>query len=224
MDDLPVNELFQTIQGEATHAGRPSVFLRLQGCPVGCPWCDTRHTWVVDPVMETDDWAEVTALKGESSPTWALVPVETLISLIAKLRANHVVLTGGEPCMYDLRPLSAGLIDAGRTVQVETSGTHLIQVDQRAWVTVSPKVHMPGGLVVGDDALARADEIKMPIGKPSDLVTLFALLDRGAHRPDVPIWLQPLSLSRKATDLCREAAIANNFRISLQLHALAGWR
>ena len=42
---LPVNEVFETVQGEATFTGTPSVFIRLQGCPVGCSWCDTKHTW-----------------------------------------------------------------------------------------------------------------------------------------------------------------------------------
>ncbi len=43
-----VNEIFETIQGEATYTGTPAVFVRLQGCPVGCPWCDTKHTWDVE--------------------------------------------------------------------------------------------------------------------------------------------------------------------------------
>ena len=45
----PVNEIFQSIQGEATFTGTPSIFVRLQGCPVGCAWCDTKHTWEIDP-------------------------------------------------------------------------------------------------------------------------------------------------------------------------------
>ena len=48
----PINEIFQTIQGEGVLTGVPAIFVRLQGCPVGCPWCDTRHTWVVDPARE----------------------------------------------------------------------------------------------------------------------------------------------------------------------------
>ena len=48
----PINEIFQTIQGEGVFTGVPAIFVRLQGCPVGCPWCDTRHTWVVDPARE----------------------------------------------------------------------------------------------------------------------------------------------------------------------------
>src|SRR4051794_25490444 len=51
-ETFAVNEVFESIQGEARHAGTPSVFVRLQGCAVGCPWCDTKHTWAADPDQE----------------------------------------------------------------------------------------------------------------------------------------------------------------------------
>lgn len=41
----PINEMFQTLQGEGVYTGVPAIFIRLQGCPVGCSWCDTKHTW-----------------------------------------------------------------------------------------------------------------------------------------------------------------------------------
>ncbi|MGY8878270.1 MAG: 7-carboxy-7-deazaguanine synthase QueE, partial [Pseudoalteromonas sp.] len=47
-----INEVFETIQGEASFTGTPSIFLRLQGCPVGCSWCDTKQTWDVDNVYK----------------------------------------------------------------------------------------------------------------------------------------------------------------------------
>ena len=47
-----INEVFETIQGEASYTGTPSIFLRLQGCPVGCSWCDTKQTWDVDNVYK----------------------------------------------------------------------------------------------------------------------------------------------------------------------------
>jgi hypothetical protein len=50
MQTLPVNEFFETVQGEATFTGMPSTFVRLQRCDVGCPWCDTKYTWDIDPV------------------------------------------------------------------------------------------------------------------------------------------------------------------------------
>jgi 7-carboxy-7-deazaguanine synthase len=222
-DVLPVNEVFETIQGEATHAGRPAVFVRLQGCPIGCPWCDTKHTWQTDLSSMALGLGAV-LLKDASDETWADAPLDELVELVSRYRARHVVFTGGEPCIHDLTAPSAALLNTGRSVQVETSGTHEVRIDQRAWVTVSPKLNMPGGFEVRDDALARADEIKMPVGKPADIENLFALLARGAHRPEVPVWLQPLSMSQRATELCKASAIANGLRVSLQLHALAGWR
>lgn len=222
-DTLPVSEYFETIQGEATHAGRPSVFIRMQGCPVGCPWCDTVYSWHLDQANEVGA-DEIVLKDGAHSKTWAVVGVEDLIGVVRRCRARHVVLTGGEPCLYDLTELSGALLDEGYSVQVETSGTQPIRIDPRAWVTLSPKVGMPGGYEVRADAMTRADELKMPIGRPDDLQTLFHLL--GVHGFDAgkPIWLQPLSRSQKATQLCYQAAIANNFRVSLQLHAYAGWR
>ena len=50
---LNINEMFETIQGEGAHTGIPSIFVRLQGCPVGCPWCDTKHTWTLDNALVT---------------------------------------------------------------------------------------------------------------------------------------------------------------------------
>lgn len=49
----PINEIFQTIQGEGVFTGVPAVFIRLQGCPVGCSWCDTKQTWDKEPAKET---------------------------------------------------------------------------------------------------------------------------------------------------------------------------
>jgi 7-carboxy-7-deazaguanine synthase len=223
MQGLPVNEIFETIQGEGHHVGRGAIFIRMQGCNVGCPWCDTRHTWHVDAARMAESMGAL-VLKESSDDHWFEAGPELLAEFAERHRARHVVLTGGEPCTYDLTDLSAGLIARGFSVQVETSGTHEIRIDPAAWVTVSPKLNMPGGLEVRDDAIGRADEIKMPIGKADDLAALIHLLDRGAHRPDALIYLQPISLNRRATELCKQAAIANGWRVSLQVHALAGWR
>jgi len=127
--------------------------------------------------------------------------------------------------MQDLGPITTRLIErAGRSVQIETSGTFPIRTHPDTWVTVSPKLDMPGGLAVRDDALTRANEIKMPIGKTTDVLALTTLLNRGTISPGTRIYLQPLSLSRKATDICVANAIANGWKVSLQIHAMAGWR
>lgn len=221
---LPLNELFETVQGEATYTGMPSVFVRLQGCDVGCPWCDTKHTWAVDPLKKVG--LEEVLGKDHDSDSYNLIGPGHLIELISMHKARHVVITGGEPCMHDLGPLSFGLIARGFSVQVETSGTQPIRIDDRAFVTLSPKIDMPGGFVVRGDAIARANEIKMPVGKPDDidkLMKLLAKLDM-VDRPPSGVWLQPLSQSEKATALCVREATELGFRISIQTHKYLGVR
>ena len=224
MTDLAVNEVFETIQGEGFHAGTPAVFIRLQGCPVGCPWCDTKFTWETDQAAETS--AGGIMLKANSgTPHWALFPPAMLVDYVMRHRSGHVVITGGEPARQDLTELTRALIEtAGRTVQIETSGTFALRCDPRTWVTVSPKFDMPGGYLVLPEALRRANEIKMPVGNRGDILNLNDLIDQGHIDPGTPIYLQPLSLSRKATELCVANAIANGWHVSLQIHALAGWR
>lgn len=219
---LSVNELFQTVQGEAHHTGTPAVFVRLQGCPVACPFCDTKMTWTTHPAQEIA-WADMLA-KTVDAPTFARIASADLVRhLLATTRARHVVVTGGEPALYDLRDLSRGLLEAGRSVQLETSGTHAIRIHPRAWVTVSPKIDMPGGLQMREDAVTRADELKWVVGKPADIDRLQAFLARYGMSWD-QVWLQPLSQSDKATALCIEAATEHGWRISVQTHKYLGVR
>lgn len=219
--NLPVNEIFETIQGEATWTGSPAVFVRLQGCPVGCVWCDTKHTWTVD--RERLISADEMLRKKADAQTFAEVSVTDLIAEVVKLESRHVVITGGEPALYDLRDLTDALLDLGRTVQLETSGTHEIRVHPDTWVTVSPKVGMPGTLFVREDALLRANEIKHPVGRPADIETLVALL-HSAGASSKPVWLQPLSQSDKATSLCISEAKSKGWRVSIQTHKFLGIR
>lgn len=215
-----VNEVFQSIQGEAHHAGTPSVFVRLQGCAVGCPWCDTKHTWALNPGQEVS--TEQMLAKAADASTFARMTQDDILSVVSRFNARHVVITGGEPCTYDLRGLTDALLRAGRSVQIETSGTQPVRVAPETWVTVSPKLGMPGGFVVRDEALARADEIKLPVGKMADVERLSALI-AGKITTD-EIWLQPISRSQKATELCLSQAIARNWKLSVQIHQFLGVR
>lgn len=219
---LPVNEIFETMQGEAAFTGSPAVFVRLQGCPVGCPWCDTKHTWIVDHGRQVS--LETVEAKTEDADTFALAGPEALaLRLVRATQARHVVITGGEPALYDLRAFSAALLQQGRTVQLETSGTQDIRISPDAWVTVSPKIGMPGGLKVRADAVWRANEIKMPVGKPADVEKLKAFLAEHPGHTSL-VWLQPLSQSPKATALCVQAATENGWRVSVQTHKFLGVR
>ena len=222
---LPVAEVFETIQGEATNTGSPALFIRLQGCAVGCPWCDTRYTWATDP-KDVVPLAEVLAKPDKAnSPAFAWVKQGELALLAASYRARLVVITGGEPCNYDLAEFCLLLEGSGKDVQIETSGTREIKASPRAWVTLSPKIGMPGGFAVREDAVERADEIKMPAGSPRDIEKLQAFLAEHRHpAPPGGIWLQPLSRSPKATALCIEAATAHGWKLSVQTHAFIGVR
>ena len=190
------------------------MFVRLQLCLCACPWCDTKHTW---EKLDKDkiSFDEMLA-KTKDAPTWADVSEDDLVDYLSVQPEELIVITGGEPCNYDLVNFTSQLIDCGKIVQIETSGTAEIKVDYATFVTVSPKLNMPGGLPFIDDSLARANEIKMPVGKMADVALLKALLDRDDIKAKV--YLQPLSQSEKATELCIEQARLNGWRLSAQLH------
>mgnify|MGYP000055990393 FL=1 len=102
--DLPINELFQSLQGEGRLAGVPSVFVRTSGCNLRCWFCDSYHTsW--EP---THDW----------------FTVDDVLAAVEEYDADHVVLTGGEPLIHDSSAdLLERLADRGYHTTVETNGT-----------------------------------------------------------------------------------------------------
>ena len=216
-----INEIFETIQGEASFTGTPAIFLRLQGCPVGCAWCDTKQTWEVDDVYKVslDDTVE----KKADSDHWADASAEQILNLFADraYRAKHVVITGGEPCMYDLNPVCELLHANGYTTQIETSGTFEILAPAQTWVTVSPKINMRGGYEVLTSAMQRADEIKHPIAMQKHVEELEALFAKTGVSPKL-VYLQPISQKISATKLAIETCIEKNWRLSVQVHKYLG--
>ena len=156
----PVNEIFESIQGEGRFTGVPSVFLRLQGCPVGCPWCDTQHTWPV----ANEDIITVTQLreKNAEAPTHAYMSVAGFLDEYSKrgYQARHIVITGGEPAMHDLLPLTTELLAQGWSVQIETSGTFALLCHKDDVVTVSPKINMPVKVPLVPQVMVCANESK----------------------------------------------------------------
>lgn len=217
MSTIYVNEIFETTQKEATYTGTLSVFVRLQGCPVGCPWCDTKHTWEVE--LDKQIQPTIMFLKEEDAPTFAKFSVADLMECLDQFNARHIVLTGGEPCIYNLEAHTKAICDSGRTCQIETSGTFPIRVDDRCWVTVSPKIDMPGGLEVLEECIHRANEVKYPAGEEADIRKVTEQV-MAKMRPGVPLWLQPLSQLPKATTLCVKAAAEHNWKVSSQTHNL----
>jgi len=213
-----INEMFETIQGEGVFTGVPSVFVRLQECPVGCAWCDTKQTWDATPQDERS-LDEVLA-KTEDSPTWCSVTAEDIVNEYKNqgYTAKHIVITGGEPCIYDLTLLTQAFENNGCKCQIETSGTSEVRVTDTTWVTVSPKVAMKGKLPVLDSALLRANEIKHPVATQKDIDQLDELLNRAGVSEETIIALQPISQKPRATQLCIDVCVARNWRLSIQTH------
>ena len=98
----PINEMFQTLQGEGYYTGVPALFIRLQGCPVRCSWCDTKHTW--DKRADRETSLGDILIKTVESDAWGDADAATLLRAIEQQgwTARHVVITGGEPAIYDL--------------------------------------------------------------------------------------------------------------------------
>jgi organic radical activating enzyme len=119
---LPLVEDFYSVQGEGYHTGKAAYFLRLGGCDVGCSWCDTRFAW--DP-----DLHPVTA-------------TESIIDRVIASSADSVVVTGGEPLMYNLDLLCRGLRAGNIKTFLETSGAYPLS-GEWDWICLSPKRNMP---------------------------------------------------------------------------------
>ena len=198
---LPVRSIEQSMVGSGAWAGTPATFIRLQGCPVGCPWCDQPGTWELPTAQDLEDQTREEDLEisdtNFASPGWRWIGTTRLLALITSNPATHVVITGGEPALYDLRELTAAIQKAGLTVAVETSGTISLSVAPSTWVTLSPKHGQPGGLRVEEAAYRRASEIIVVITGPADQ----HWIDRAikARSAGTPIYLAP-ELGRRLAD------------------------
>ena len=140
---LPLMESFLTIQGEGFHTGKAAFFVRLGGCDVGCVWCDVKDSW------NAKDHPMVTA---------------TQIAELAKdSGAEIVVITGGEPLMYDLTRLTKEIKAHGMKTHLETSGAYSLS-GSWDWVCFSPKKFKEPR----KEFYSNADELKVIVYHRSD--------------------------------------------------------
>jgi 7-carboxy-7-deazaguanine synthase len=219
-----VNDIYDSIQGEGVLTGVPMVILRLHGCAVGCPFCDTKQTWLAAPQHRRSSLPEVlgdSPLYCEASPSEIAHYLRTYYG-----HMKWVLLTGGEPAQADLLGLVNALHDAGYRVALETSGTAIGHLHAPVdWVCVSPKIDMPGGLPVLPEVVHGADEIKFVVGKAADLDKLTELLNRCTLKPNAQVCLQPMSTNERATRLCIQTVMEKgNWRLSLQTHKFVNLR
>ena len=115
--ELPLMEAFYTIQGEGFHKGSAAYFIRIGGCDVGCHWCDVKESW--NPLIH---------------PTTEI----SKISSDAKQKSDIIVITGGEPLIYNMGPLTNLLINNKMKTHLETSGAYPLS-GKWNWICLSPK-------------------------------------------------------------------------------------
>jgi 7-carboxy-7-deazaguanine synthase len=189
---LPVMEHFYTLQGEGAHAGKAAYFVRLGGCDVGCHWCDVKESW-----------------DAEDHP---LTDMETLAKEITEI-SKTIVITGGEPLMWNLNYFTSKLKEHGATIHIETSGAYSLS-GQLDWITLSPKKRAE----VQADVLAHASELKCIIYNNDD----FSYAEKHAAlvSSNCKLYLQvEWSKKEKMTPLMVEYVKQNpKWNVSVQTH------
>ena len=185
-------EHFYTIQGEGFHSGKAAYFIRIGGCDVGCHWCDVKESWnpEIHPLMEVE-----------------------IVAQQALKHAKTIVLTGGEPLLWNLYPLTELLKKQGATIHIETSGSYNISgiLD---WICLSPKkTSLPK-----EEIYAKANELKIIVYNQHDF--LFAEAQAKKVSADCKLYLQPeWSKKEEMTPLIVDYVMKNpKWRVSLQTH------
>ncbi len=190
---LPLVEDFYSIQGEGYHTGKAAYFIRLGGCDVGCKWCDAKESWNprVHPPVE----------------------VGSIVERAVACAAQSIVITGGEPLMYELRPLTEALHARGLEIFLESSGSHPFS-GVFDWVCLSPKRRK----IPLAEAYGRADELKVVIEYEDDIEWAEECAQR--VRPDCRLYLQPeWSRSDQIMPTLVEYAKSHpKWQISIQTH------
>ena len=186
-------EYFYTLQGEGVHRGSAAYFIRLAGCDVGCTWCDVKESWDADKhsLVEEDDLVEQAINSG----------------------TKIVVITGGEPLMYNLDSLTTKLQKAGLLTHLETSGAYPLS-GKWDWLCVSPKKFK----APITEILSKANELKVIVVNKHDFVWAeehSKLVNQNCQRTVQPEW----DKSAKILPMMIEYVKSNpQWRISLQEH------
>lgn len=191
--ELPIMEQFYTIQGEGHHSGRAAYFIRIAGCDVGCVWCDVKESW--------------------DSQVHPMVQISDLVIAVKENNADFVVITGGEPAMYDLTTLVNELKANNIEVAIETSGCYEL-VGNVDWYCFSPKKFK----APTEEAYTKASELKVVVFHPSDL--LWAETHAAKVNENCVLFLQPeWSKQEKLLPEIIDYVKSNQkWRISLQTH------
>ena len=189
---LPLMEAFYTLQGEGYHKGGAAYFIRIGGCDVGCHWCDVKESWnaALHPPTQIDE-----IVKG------------------AKQYSDTVVVTGGEPLMWPMEPLTNLLHSKEINIHIETSGAYTLSGNWD-WFCLSPKKNK----LPIKEAYERADELKMIIYNKDDI--RFAEEQASKVGSGCKLFLQPEWSKRDAVMPLLVDYVLDNpkWKVSLQTH------
>ena len=193
---MKVNEIFYSLQGEGFNTGTPAIFVRLSGCNLDCPFCDTDHI----------SGKEMT--EGE------------IIEEVSRYKASLVVITGGEPALQLTESLVEMLHLLGKTVAVETNGT--VELPKNVdWITLSPK-----DAFLGEKAkpvLKYADELKLIFDNKNEpkLYQNININHRFLQPCDTGDPEKNKEIIQKTIEYCKEHP---EWRLSLQTHKILNIR
>ena len=189
---LPIMEAFYTIQGEGYHKGTASYFIRTAGCYVGCHWCDVKESW--------------------DEKVHPIITVKEIVKRSLYF-SDCVIITGGEPLMWNMGPLTKELKKFNKKIHIETSGSYPLTGDWD-WICLSPKKAKPPI----EEAYMYADELKIIIYNNHDFI--FAEEEAKKVNKKAILYLQPeWGKKEKMMPLMVEFVKKNpKWKISLQTH------
>jgi organic radical activating enzyme len=194
---LPLMEEFYTIQGEGFHTGKAAYFIRIGGCDVGCHWCDVKESW--------------------NASLHPLTKTESIVQHVLDHHAESVVVTGGEPLIYNLDHLTTLLGEKGIRTFIETSGAYELS-GKWDWICLSPKKTM----LPKESVYSKANELKVIIHNKHDFK--FAEEQAAKVGANCYLFLQPEWSKRKETEQAIIDYVKQHpkWMISLQTHKYLG--
>lgn len=233
--ELLVHSIFKTIQGEGIFAGEPCVFVRLGGCNLQCPACDTEYSLGSKPIQ----------------PKYIVEEIQSLMPL----KASLVVITGGEPMRQTIGPLIKMINEAGYRVQIETNGTLFDQTidfsTDQVFIMCSPKTgavnkklqpYITAYKYVGGCDETAADSYLSHLEGRWNVLEDHGLMEDGLPRQALghlakphlarphagfkgKVYLQPIDRQHEELNLAHQIAVvksclANGYTLCLQIHKI----
>ncbi len=217
MNSVRIAEIFSSLQGEGQWAGVASTFVRMSGCNLRCAWCDTPYA----------SW----------NPEGEIRSLEDILNQVESLAQEHVVITGGEPMIFDITPgLTKALKKKGHVVTIETAGTRFAEVDADL-MSISPKLSnsTPEGNEAMNHEKIRLElsplvklinqysvQLKFVVTSETDFIEIESLLDRLPPIPKRQIMIMAegtdIDTVRKRQTWIAPQVISRGWRMTPRLH------